>query len=955
MDGSHYPSNGVNTTSAPQTYPSPTAISPNQLQTGSPLPQTLPPLQPPTSVMQPLYGSHPHTPRTPGTPNTPNSGNNLPSYQNTSQPASRPGVYSMAQNPYPPHPGYGTSGAMMPQTTTAASHPQPIAPAPAGGRGPPVLRPMPPGGIMPQPGVSSPYGPGSLMQPNPVLQDPEQPTHVVGSQGRRGILPSAPGRPAAPAAGTGAAKSTVIPVKDADGKFPCPHCTKTYLHAKHLKRHLLRHTGDRPYMCVLCRDTFSRSDILKRHFQKCSIRRGNPTGASHLSHPQAHVKKNAQAQKAAGLGNDGEMNHLNGLNNMPGDGMVHPFGMVAVSDGMNSMGGDQNQLSRSSSMNRLENGGNQDRRSMPGMGNPQPYGSEVQNSMNQQPMPNYSMPPGQNGMPMYGGSNANQQSGLDWSQMFQAGAHQTLSNHPFHPPNRGQTQIGTKTGPNTATRTTDCSSSDAVVYSKWGILSNTENPYCQLSSQILNFFYPPNEAIDPHLTGMNLHFSPDNIQDFIGRYDKFHDHAPLLHAPSFRIMEAHTSLATSMCCIGACYSDRVEPSIVREMMDALWVAMERDCYVMSSSSLEDAGSRHPTKADTEELQAVLLTSILHVWNGTPEQRHRARKVFPRVASEARRLHLLHVPGSSLHSQYSQGSHGPGNRKPHGDDWMAWCEEEQRIRLMHGIFMCDTMWAVCCNVPPQFNPFEIGLPLPCDDAAWSAEKLEDWASALGIHGGANATNVNQHGMPFRHQQPELDLALKVLLHPSCRIGKRRTDARGKWVLLYAVMSLIWRAQRDGRTVHVIGDSLPSRDWIIPYDGAEQRDVPVDGFPDCMDPQSATALSDALGKIKSNWDEDSVEDPLRSASGRIPGDGACRDAILSYWMAKHLLSCSQPADRGLALEASFMRVLRLANAIKSWAINGGEWKGVKLETVGDDGEQHDIGDSTLNMADFFDKAP
>jgi hypothetical protein len=50
-------------------------------------------------------------------------------------------------------------------------------------------------------------------------------------------------------------------------------------------------TGDRPYMCVLCKDTFSRSDILKRHFQKCSLRRGNPTGVSHLSHPQAHVKR----------------------------------------------------------------------------------------------------------------------------------------------------------------------------------------------------------------------------------------------------------------------------------------------------------------------------------------------------------------------------------------------------------------------------------------------------------------------------------------------------------------------------------------------------------------------------------------------------------------------------------------------------------------------------------------
>ncbi|EJT69054.1 hypothetical protein GGTG_13451 [Gaeumannomyces tritici R3-111a-1] len=88
-------------------------------------------------------------------------------------------------------------------------------------------------------------------------------------------------------AGNVAAKNH-IPQKDADGKFPCPHCSKTYLHAKHLKRHLLRHTGDRPYMCVLCRDTLS--CILKRHFQKCSIRRGNPTSASHLSHPHAYFK-----------------------------------------------------------------------------------------------------------------------------------------------------------------------------------------------------------------------------------------------------------------------------------------------------------------------------------------------------------------------------------------------------------------------------------------------------------------------------------------------------------------------------------------------------------------------------------------------------------------------------------------------------------------------------------------
>ncbi|KAK4096901.1 hypothetical protein N658DRAFT_406332, partial [Parathielavia hyrcaniae] len=138
---------------------------------------------------------------------------------------------------------------MITPSTTAVP---PIDPAlaTAGGRAPPTLRLMPVRGVMPQPAINSP----------------------------------APGKPAAPAAGSAEAKDQ-IHQKDADGKFPCVHCAKAYLHLKHLKRHLLRHTGERPYMCVLCHDTFARSDILKRHFIKCSVRRGNPTGASHLSHP----------------------------------------------------------------------------------------------------------------------------------------------------------------------------------------------------------------------------------------------------------------------------------------------------------------------------------------------------------------------------------------------------------------------------------------------------------------------------------------------------------------------------------------------------------------------------------------------------------------------------------------------------------------------------------------------
>lgn len=53
---------------------------------------------------------------------------------------------------------------------------------------------------------------------------------------------------------------------------------------------ILADTGERPYQCCLCQETFCRSDILKRHFNKCSIRRGNPTGAGHLTYAQAHLR-----------------------------------------------------------------------------------------------------------------------------------------------------------------------------------------------------------------------------------------------------------------------------------------------------------------------------------------------------------------------------------------------------------------------------------------------------------------------------------------------------------------------------------------------------------------------------------------------------------------------------------------------------------------------------------------
>lgn len=130
--------------------------------------------------------------------------------------------------------------ACFPPACTAQRYPQPIAPAPPRDRRP-DFNGLPLGAF----GYCD--GNGWGMTPNvpdstgSLHAKEQQCTPVVGPQGHRAMLPIVPRR-ATPVSNRAndTAKSTIIPVKEAHGKFPCPHCHRTYLHAKHLKRHILR-------------------------------------------------------------------------------------------------------------------------------------------------------------------------------------------------------------------------------------------------------------------------------------------------------------------------------------------------------------------------------------------------------------------------------------------------------------------------------------------------------------------------------------------------------------------------------------------------------------------------------------------------------------------------------------------------------------------------------------------
>ncbi|KAI1090137.1 fungal-specific transcription factor domain-containing protein [Rostrohypoxylon terebratum] len=870
------------------------------------------------------------------------------------------GSYMMPNQYQQPQQGYPISSSMVSQTSVATSHPQPIAPAPAAR--PPVLRPMPAGGVMPQPGLSSPYS-GSPMMPHQqsLLQDSEQPTHVVGSQGRRGILPSAPGRPAAQT-GSGASKNTVIPQKDADGKFPCPHCTKTYLHAKHLKRHLLRHTGDRPYMCVLCRDTFSRSDILKRHFQKCSIRRGNPTGVSHLSHPQAHVKKQQQnAQKA----NEGDMSHMNGMANMSGDNVVHPFGMVQLQDGMGNMANDQNQLSRSSSMSRMDDNGNRDRRSMTGG-----YNGDVSNPMTSNINPqlaNFNMPPGQNGMPgMYGGSSS------DWTQMFpQSGAHHAYVNQ--YPPNIGQNQTAIKAEPNLASERpngipgmapSDVNEQRSLFFSNLAVQPSTIDPSIQLSSQIHQFFHPPGTVASSQTAGLTDFFSPNNIRNFLDCYIHFHAHFPFLHIPTFRIMEAYTGLIAATCCIGACYSKNVSASNVRDIMNFLTIALERDCDLFASDGAPTSFkfSNGKDKKDIERLQALILMSALLTWHGTPVQRESARRLFPLVADISRRFELLQIKNDSfLRSVFHQPKIPIEAFNPGQFDWSAWVEQESRVRLMYMVYLLDVARGLYFNCDPQFDSFEIQIPLPADDAAWEAQSALDCAQALSLYGPDSAKEKNPDGSQ-RSKQPELNLTLIALFNSSYQIHPGSTNLYGKFILIHAILAQIRRAQIEGRIHALDGFATPlsQNDWIIANgsdagSGNASANNSAAGTPVAgLSAHTYKTICNALDKFKTYWDMDmaiqfppSVSNPRRY--------GFCRDGIHFFWLAKWMIKNTTAADLQMAPDHRFRQAMQQLNSVKAWVMSDGASRGEELGSVSDIDSDYGVSNLTVDMTQLFRPLP
>lgn len=800
-------------------------------------------------------------------------------------------------------------------------------------------------------------------------------------------------------------------------------------------------------MCVLCKDTFSRSDILKRHFQKCSLRRGNPTGASHLSHSQAYLKKSQRTPQKALDSNVGSPSYLETL----GSTYNHPSLDSALSPLPGSISGpskfsdEQSQLQdailRSNSIKRPSSGGGRDRRSLTGPG---PSGSSrasfdnglahmsamtlpldsgqilATSSSNRYPAPGTYMSPldfpqrgadggshqdmskeqdpfsyNRTGQSQLGTTNGDHGTELEWAHLFNSPANPNYIN-PMFQLNLGQSQMPVKSEPElvNASYSSVLDSNHDGLFSglyppsngflgalpAWNLGVSEHDPLKYKADQLIAFCLheSADQGGDDTSASQNLRqtLTADNVKHFVELFTNFQGHWPLIHMPTFNFLEAYDGLVMAIICIGAVYSDRISVPQVRQLMEHAKAAVDRTSRVFVVDGNDRASgtsaSSETESADIERMQALTMLQILFTWHGNRPQRESARHDFAKFASLARQAGLLRpvAPGGSAYSVLHQVGQISEQADPGDFNWSAWVEQEKRSRLMFIFFLLDAAQVIYFNCSPQFDPLEIRLPLPADDAAWDARSLSECADMLGLHGAA-AQSKNVTGSR-RAKQPEMHQAMKALMHPTYNFQARATNVYSKFILVHGLHVQIWNVQRQvsqGNVVtafteafstsNSVGTPIAQNDWITTDGGSgpastnNSGQVTPTSIPGMQSPgthQLLKATTDALQKWKRIWDQDmSLQyPPSASAYRRF---GFCRDGVHFYWLARAFLRNNRAVDWQAPPDSRFVQVMNLLKKVRTWVASDNAQRGEEIGSVGDIDETYGVEDLTLDMKLLF----
>ena len=297
-----------------------------------------------------------------------------------------------------------------------------------------------------------------------------------------------------------------------------------------------------------------------------------------------------------------------------------------------------------------------------------------------------------------------------------------------------------------------------------------DSEYEELSSMRQELFQDDIDG-DDHVLSLR------SMQLYLGSYWKhFHRQMPILHQPTFSADSANDLLVLAVMAIGASQlgARHGRTMTISASKFATYIAWHLRWQIFMHPDF-----RPPAKLWV--FQALVLLGIFEKQCSTRQMHERAHVHSSTMINLMRR-------GMTLVGEDETARRTPGPTTP-DEAWYRWVETESTRRAAFAAFVIDAMHAEMFGHAAIMVVHELRLPLPCDDALWSATS----AAEVGrIH-----ASLHTHGI-----KPTVFLdGLKRIL-----TGKKvKTNTFGRTILMAGLLSITWHLYQRDLQVSSLGAS------------------------------------------------------------------------------------------------------------------------------------------------------
>ncbi|EXJ95678.1 hypothetical protein A1O1_00801 [Capronia coronata CBS 617.96] len=267
-----------------------------------------------------------------------------------------------------------------------------------------------------------------------------------------------------------------------------------------------------------------------------------------------------------------------------------------------------------------------------------------------------------------------------------------------------------------------------------------------------------------------------SMRHYIGSYwYHFHAQMPILHQPTFSADDIHEYLLLAVMAIGAAYLNKAHGRAVTDAAARLatFIAWHLRWQVFMHNDF------HPP-AKLWVFQTLLLLEVYEKMNANRLLHERSHMHYATTINLMRR-------GTALIETASQDS----LRMPSTPDewWSRWITAEATRRAAYAAFYLDAVHATMFGHAAMMVVHEIRLPLPCDDALWSATSA---AEVVRVEASLHANGI----------KPTTFLeGLKKIL-----TGRKvRTNNFGRMILMAGLLSVSWHMHQRDLQVSSLGVS------------------------------------------------------------------------------------------------------------------------------------------------------